>query len=83
MHRVAKSELSDIFRDLELPRNKAEVLTSRLRNWNFLANTIRVSTFRQRQKPLERYFSTTDELTYCTDVQGLMEELNITYKSED
>jgi len=33
-HKITEGELSDLIRDLELPKNKAELLASRLQQWN-------------------------------------------------
>lgn len=35
-HKMTQGELNDLIRDLELPKNKAELLASRLQQWNFL-----------------------------------------------
>jgi hypothetical protein len=39
-------ELSNFIRDLELPKNKAELLVSRLQQRNLLHHSVRVTTFR-------------------------------------
>jgi len=33
-HKITEGELSDLIKDLELPKNKAELLASRLQQWN-------------------------------------------------
>ena len=35
-HKVTEGELNDLIRDLELPKNKAELLASKLQQWNLL-----------------------------------------------
>jgi len=35
-HKITEGELSDLIRDLELPKNKAELLATRLQQWNLL-----------------------------------------------
>jgi len=35
-HKITEGELNDLIRDLELPKNKAELLVSKLQQWNLL-----------------------------------------------
>jgi len=35
-HKITEGELSDLIRDLELPKNKTELLASKLKQWNLL-----------------------------------------------
>jgi hypothetical protein len=35
-HKITEGELNDLIRDLELPKNKAALLASRLQQWNLL-----------------------------------------------
>ena len=35
-HKITEGELSDFIRNLELPKNKAELLASKLQQWNLL-----------------------------------------------
>ena len=51
-HLISQSELNDFVRDLELPKSKAELLGSRLQQWNLLKSDVKVSFFRDRQKDL-------------------------------
>lgn len=64
-HKMTQGELNDLIRDLELPKNKAELLASRLQQWNFLHHSVKVTTFRTRNKELEQFFKTEGDFTYC------------------
>ena len=79
-HFITQAELNDLVRDLQLPKNKAELLGSRLQQWNLLDRGVKVSVFRDRQKALVPFFFMEGDLVECCDVDGLMmSTLNIVH----
>ena len=78
-HLISQSELNDLVRDLELPNSKAELLGSRLQQWNLLESDVRISLFRDHQIELVQFFLMEGDLVYCHDIDGLMAALRITY----
>ena len=58
IHKITEGEPNDFIRDLELPKNKAELLASRLQQWNFLHHFVKVTTFRTRSQEFEKFFKT-------------------------
>ena len=46
LHGITQEELNDLIRDLDLPKCKAELLGSRMQQWNFLKENIRISVYR-------------------------------------
>ena len=66
-----QAEFSDLIRDLNLLKDKAELLGSRLKKKNLLNENVRIS-YRNREKDLVKVFSDEDGLIYCNDVQKLM-----------
>src|SRR5688572_24932301 len=40
------NELSDLIRDLDLSKKKAEILASRLQQWNLLQENVKISAYR-------------------------------------
>jgi hypothetical protein len=45
--------MDDPVRDLELPKVKAELLASRMKQWKYLDEGMKISFYRNRQKILE------------------------------
>jgi hypothetical protein len=75
-HILTQDELNDLVRDLEVSKSKAELLGSRLQQWNLLEKYIRISSFRSHQQ-LVPFFRKEDDLVFCYDVDGLMNALRI------
>ncbi|XP_030765451.1 uncharacterized protein LOC115889553 [Sitophilus oryzae] len=76
-HLIVQSELNDLVRDLGLSKQQSELLGSRLKEWNLLANETKITTFRKRNAPFSAFYSMEDSLCACTDIDGLMQELSI------
>ena len=55
---VTESELDDLVRDLDLSKEKAELLASRLKQKNLLDNDVLVSHYRRRDFDLAQYVTT-------------------------
>jgi hypothetical protein len=82
-HKITQNELSDLIRDLQLLKNKAELLSSRLQQCNLLDGTVKVTAFRSCHKDFEQFFVTQGKLGACKNVQGLMAAINIRYNLEE
>jgi len=52
--KITQKEFSDPVRDLKLSKNKGELLSSRLWEWNILDNTVKMTAFRSRKKIFSR-----------------------------
>jgi hypothetical protein len=72
VHRLNYNELYDLVRDLALTKGQAELLGSRLKEYNLLAPDTLTANFRYRHKNLVQYFDMSDGICYCKDVDGLM-----------
>ena len=73
--------MNDLVRDLNLPKDAAELLGSRLKSKNVLLPGVSFSWFRHREKEFVPYFAQEDLLVYCVDVEGLMGQFKIPYDS--
>ena len=80
----SQSELNDLIRDLNLPKQSAEVLASRLQEKHLPIAGKSVSFYRNREKKLRKYFQCDGQLVYCTDVEGLLLAMGLSaYRSND
>ena len=55
-HQITQEELSDLIRDLDLPKSKTELLGSRLQQWNFLEENVRISVYHKRHEDVVQFF---------------------------
>lgn len=82
-HLISQVELNDLVRELYLSKQQAELLASRLKEWNFLEKDTKISYYRNRNKDLMKYFTKKDLLCSCCNVNGLMAALGIDYNASD
>jgi len=82
-HQITQEELNDLIRDLDLPKSKAELLGSRLQQWNLLKENVRISVYHKREEDLVQYLKMERGLVACTDIDGLMQTLNINHNPLD
>jgi hypothetical protein len=76
---LSQSELNDLVREFSMSKDDAELLASRLMQWNFLNDGARVCAFRNRNERFKPFFSMKDDLCFCNDVAGLFYEIGHTH----
>lgn len=81
-HLITQPELNDLVRDLSLSKSQAELLGSRLQQWNLLAKGTKITVFRNRHDDLVAFFSMDDKnhLVYCNDIDALFEAFGIEHE---
>ena len=80
-HIITQIELNDLIRDLNLSKEKAEILGFRLQEWNLLAK--KISVYRNREHVFSEFYSFSGDFTYCNDINGLMETIEIKHIAAD
>jgi len=78
-NRITQEELNDLIRDLHLPKCKAELLGSRLQQWNLLKENVWISVYCKMYEDLVQFFKMERSLVACTNNDGLMQTLNINH----
>ncbi|KAI6651194.1 hypothetical protein LOD99_14548 [Oopsacas minuta] len=78
-----QGELNDLVRDLDLSKDKAELLASRLKQKNLLDKDVLVSHYRKRNFDLTQYYTTDGPVCYCNDIEGLYANLLQEHSSSD
>ncbi|GFY63775.1 uncharacterized protein TNIN_182211 [Trichonephila inaurata madagascariensis] len=76
--RLNQSKSSDIVRDLDLPKQKAELRSSR-QQWNILLPGIKITEYRTREKNLLHFFEKKEHVVACIDVNDLMNFMSLSY----
>ena len=87
-HFSNQDESDDLYRDLGLTKAKAEILSFRFKEWNLLAPSCKISKPKKRQMTLANFYTMSSDsnhpsLCYCTDIQGLFQEIGIVYSASD
>ena len=63
--------MDDLIRDLSLTKFGAELLTSKLNEWNLLGDDCKSTAYRKRHLEFSVYFDIIEDLCSCKDVEGL------------
>ena len=82
-HLLNQGDLNDLVRDLSLSKAKAELLGSRLQQWNLLEPNTKISLFRARHRDMAEFFEMEDKMTFCSDINGLLKELGCDHDPAD
>jgi hypothetical protein len=82
-HLINQSNLNDLVRDLNLSKLQAELLGSRLQQWNLLEKDTKITNFRNRHQLFVPYFIMENTLCYCRDTEGLMTALGLQHNSTE
>ena len=77
-----QDDLNDLVRDLGLTKAKAELLTSRLKQWNLLDKSVQVTGQRKRHQLFSGFFTLQDNLCYCHDVTSLFDAIGIPFNPQ-
>jgi hypothetical protein len=54
-----------------------------VQQWNLLKENVRISVYRERHEDLVQFFKMERGLVACTDIDGLMQTLNINHNPLD
>ena len=80
---INQERLNDLVRDLYLSKEKAEILGSKLQQWNLLEPGTTIPSFRSRNQNLAGYYAGAENICYCKDIGGLMSELGCEHNPAD
>ena len=76
-----QKKLNDLIKDLNLSKEKSEILASRLKENNQLERGVKISYYRKRNFDLKEYFSLDGHLCYCDDNPGLFSSMGQPYNT--
>ena len=82
-HFPNQAELNDLVRDLALSKASAELLTSRLKEWNLLDPSVKVTEQRKRHHTFSSFFTLDNGLCYCNNVRALFAEIGISCNPQE
>ena len=68
-----RARLSDLVRDIKLPKIGHEILASELSFCCLTDSSVLVHQAKTRDAPFKKYFKTADRIVYCCDIMGLIE----------
>ena len=77
---ITQTFFNNLVREMNLPKESAELLGSRLQHNNLFAPNLTYSWYRQRGKDLVQYFSMEETFVYCHNVAGLLQAMAYIYK---
>ncbi|XP_076350916.1 uncharacterized protein LOC143247160 [Tachypleus tridentatus] len=72
-------DLSDFIRYFGLTKSNAELLTSRLKEWDLLDKIVQIASQRKCHQHFSSFFTRLDGLCFCHNISGLCVTIGIAY----
>ncbi|GFV59718.1 uncharacterized protein TNCV_1907891 [Trichonephila clavipes] len=81
---INQKELSDLLRDMNLPKEASEILASRSKEKYLLTPETNITFYRTREKNMLPFFSQEKDLVFSNDVGGLLQQIGLKkYQTSD
>ena len=74
---LSQKDLNDLIRDLGLTKSDAELLTSRLKQWNLLDDSVQITEQRKRHQSFSSFFTMQNAICFSNNVSGLFYSIGI------
>ncbi|KAJ4437685.1 hypothetical protein ANN_17830 [Periplaneta americana] len=78
-----QKDLNDLIRDLNLSKQQAEGLASRLKGWNLLQKDVRICSYRGHHSDFKDCFSEENGIVFCNDICSVMETLGLQHRPDE
>ena len=79
-----QTEIYNLIRDLNLPKQSSELLASSLQGKHLLHPGTNITFYRNREQEFFQFFTSSDGLVYFHDLKSLVEAMGLTqYKDEE
>ena len=82
-HLLGQAELNDLVCDLELTKENAELLGSRLQERDLLKPGTKISHFRRCHRKFPSFYSQEENVCFCSDISDLMQEIGCCYDQSE
>jgi len=80
LEKLSQGKLNDLIRDLELTKEKSEILASRMKQHGFLNPNVKTAIYRSRHEKFSKFFTKQDSICFCNNIGALFNELNVDHK---
>ena len=72
-----QKDLNNLIRGLGLTKSDAELLTSRLKQWNLLDDSVQITEQRKRHQNFSSFFTMQNAICFCNNLSGLFYSIGI------
>ena len=74
-YNLNQKNLNDLIIDLGLTKSNADLLTSRLEQWNLLDDSVQITEQRKWQQSFSSFFTIQNAICFCNNVSGFFTQL--------
>ena len=70
-----QEDINDLVWEMSLTKSNAELLISRLKQWDLLDDSVRITSQRKRHCGISVFYTFKDGLCYCHNIEGLFQAM--------